>query len=499
MEKLYPGAPQSVQDNVDFNGFLPSGRAVADPEKLSGFRRVVTAKYCHEQHFSSRPGAEPGPALRAKSPRGRPLHRAGGNLVAAPALTPSAQRLGRYTNSSPPPPADGRRRVRAERYELLSEARNLLLAKGRAAGLEHPQNYSRTAKCMHTPHGEVAVLRGKQHGTAFYRGLVACGSVWACPVCAAKVQESRRGEIAKGFDWAYGQGLQPVMVTLTFPHRAWHGLEDLVLQQREALRMLRKGRGWDKFMRQAGYQGLIRAMEITHGRNGWHPHVHEIWFVAKDTNAEDLVPQILKKWASACVRAGLLDARNSKQMKAFARHAVRVRGNCSTSDYLAKADDQKHWGADREMAKGSTKAGRAKGLHPFGLLANAAAGDRRAGELYVEFVDTMKATRSRQLFWAPGLKGRVGIADKTDEELVKEKREAADLLGLLERADWELVRQHRKRAQLLDAAETGGWPRVVALISGLRPRAANKLICASSQAVVSANTDRYEGPRRLSG
>lgn len=384
----------------------------------------------------------------------------------------SAEPLGRYTKSSPPPPVDGRRKVRAERYEHLGTARDLLLAKGRAAGLEHPANYSRTAKCMHTPHGEVAVLRGAEHGTAFFRGLVACGSVWACPVCAAKVQERRREEIAKGFDWAYDEGLQPVMVTLTFPHRAWHELGDLVLQQRAALKMLRKGRGWDKFMKLAGYQGLIRALEITHGRNGWHPHTHEVWMVGAEVKAEDLAAQISSKWASACMRAGLL---KPEQLEAFQAHAVDVKGWCSTSDYLAKADDARHWGADREMAKGSTKAGLAKGMHPFGLLAEAGAGDRRSGELFVEFVDTMKATRSRQLFWSPGLKKRVGLVEKTDEELAEEEREPADLLGLLERGDWERVRRHRKRAQLLDAAELGGWPAVLNLVESLRRQARSAL------------------------
>lgn len=138
------------------------------------------------------------------------------------------------------------------------------------------------------------MLKGQQHGGAFYRGLATCGSVWACPVCAAKVQERRREEIAEGFKWAYDEGLQPVMVTLTFPHQAWQKLGDLVLQQREALKMLRKGRGWDKFMRQLGYRGLIRALEITRGNAGWHPHTHEIWFVSQSIKAEDLVAQITK-------------------------------------------------------------------------------------------------------------------------------------------------------------------------------------------------------------
>jgi hypothetical protein len=287
-------------------------------------------------------------------------------------------------------------------------------------------------------------------------------------VCAAKVQERRREEIAQGFEWAYSQGLQPVMVTLTFPHKGRHQLGDLVLQQRAALKMLRKGRGWDKFMKLAGYQGLIRALEITHGANGWHPHTHEIWFVSSEVSAADLAVQVSSRWASACMRAGLL---KSDQLEAFNVHAVDVKGWCSTSDYLAKADDAKHWGADREMSKGSTKVGRAKGMHPFGLLAEAAAGDRRSGALFVEFVDTMKATRSRQLFWAPGLKKRVGLEEKTDEELAAEEREPAELMGLLDRGDWQRVRLYRKRAQLLDAAELGGWPAVVILVESLRRQA----------------------------
>ena len=67
--------------------------------------------------------------------------------------------------------------VRAQRYELLATARDLLRSEGRAAGLVHPSDYHRTAKCSHTPISEVAVLRSKEHGSAFYRGLAICGNV----------------------------------------------------------------------------------------------------------------------------------------------------------------------------------------------------------------------------------------------------------------------------------------------------------------------------------
>lgn len=385
--------------------------------------------------------------------------------AAVPGL--SAQPLGTYTESSDPPPAvlDRRRSNRAQRYELLATARDLLRSLGRALDLEHPSDYHRTAKCSHTPISDVAVLRSKDHGSAFYKGLAICGNVWACPVCAAKVQERRRAEIAAGFDWAYSQGLQPLMVTLTFPHRAWNDLCDLVLQQREALKLFRAGAPWKRLVASTGYQGLIRGLEIMHGRNGWHPHTHEIWFCSSAVEAAALQISITKQWASACMRAGLLKA---DQLEAFEAHAVDVKGWCSTSDYLAKADDSKHWGADREMSKASTKAGKLKGVHPFGLLAAAAGGDRRSAKLFLEFVMTMRATRSRQLFWSPGLKARAGLKEKSDESLAEEQADEADLLGQLEVGDWQRVRHYRKRAQLLDAAEVGGWPAVILLLGSLR-------------------------------
>lgn len=406
-------------------------------------------------------------------------------VVGAP-VSASFAPLGRYTVSTDPPPltqaakgadsseatkaAVGRRQNRSVRYELLSMAREILVKQGHLAKLEFPENFHRTAKCMHTPRGEVSVLRDKGRGNAFYAGLVACGSVWSCPVCATKIQERRRAEIAQAFAWAYSPEvkLQPVMITLTFPHKSWQDLGALVLQQREALTFLRYGKPWKKLVERVGYEGLIRSLEITHGANGWHPHTHEVWFVSQNVDADELKRDVLKQWASACKRAGLLDASNEAEMIGFSEHSVHAKGWCKDSDYLAKQDDSKNWGIDKEMAKGATKLGKLKGLHPFGLLARAADGDQRSSALFLEFATTMRRTRSRQLFWSHGLKGRVGIGEKTDEEVAGEQSEQADLLGLIDRRDWQLVRLYRRRAQLLDAAEGGGWPAVLFLLTRLR-------------------------------
>ncbi|MBI6945257.1 protein rep [Pseudomonas putida] len=381
-----------------------------------------------------------------------------------------ADPLGKYTKSATPPLSketqNKLRATRAERYELLAAARGLFLFQGKQERLEHPHDWHRTAKCKWVSvAGAVGVHASCEHNSAFFSGLMNCGSVWSCPVCAAKVQERRREEIAKAIAWTYAEKLQPVMVTLTFPHYAWQKLAELVEQQADALHRLRAGAPWKRFKESVGYQGLIRSLELTLGLNGWHPHTHELWLVASWVDAEAMKAKVLERWKNCCARAGLLDLANAEQVAAFEAHAVDVKGWCDASDYLAKQDDSRHWGADRELAKGSTKVGRAKGKHPFGLLAAASVGDKQAGAKYIEYASVMKG--KRQLYWSSGLKTRVGLVDRTDEELAEEERDSAEMLGLLDLSDWKLVREAGKRAQLLDAAESGGWPAVLALIRSL--------------------------------
>lgn len=413
--------------------------------------------------------------------------------------------LGKYAKSITPP-AD-RLKIqasRAERYQLLATARGLFIHEGEREGLEHSLNWHRTAKCKWVMHGQaVGIHASCEHAGAFYSGLINCGSVWACPVCSAKVQERRRLEIAEAVAWAYRNGLQPVMVTLTFPHYAWQQLCDLIAQQADALQGLRAGNPWKRFKESVGYQGLIRSLELTLGCHGWHPHTHELWFVSSDVaadlstpekraeedetraakglpplpaNAQDMRSKILERWRNRCAKVGLLDLANADQVEAFNAHAVDAKGWCDASDYLAKQDDSRNWGVDREMAKASTKQGKAKGKHPFGLLTIASgyadAQDEatraeaiKAGKQFVEYAQVMKG--KRQIFWSHGFKALVGVADLTDEEIVEDERESADLLGLLDVLQWRLVREHGQQAQLLDAAEQGGWSAVLALLSQL--------------------------------
>ena len=355
-----------------------------------------------------------------------------------------------------PPPCDKVKELRAERYYLQSVARDLFRADGSAKGLQYPSNRHDTAKCLYTRIApDVDLMRSKEHGRAFYTGLVVCGKVWTCPVCAAKVQERRRQEVAAAFDWAYAQGKKVIMVTFTFPHYHWQRLADLLPKQAEAYARLRKGKAWDKLKTSIGYTGLIRSLEITLGANGWHPHTHEAWIVDRDCDTKALRRKVVARWLTMCRKVGLVP---DGKTFAFLKRSVQITDNCSTSDYLAKQDDSRNWGMDRELVKASSKVRKSsKGMHPFGLLADAGAEEPErsdSGARFLEYADAMKG--KAQLFWSRGLKDLVGVTEATDEELAAEQQDRADHLAKLSREEWRLVLKRKARAELLDAAEVGG-------------------------------------------
>ena len=84
---------------------------------------------------------------------------------------------------------------RVQRFALQSVARAILPT-------------SRTAKCMRIRTGrtDVQVWKSKAHHTASYGGLQTCGSVWTCPVCAAKIAERRRVELLDAMEMHKAQG-----------------------------------------------------------------------------------------------------------------------------------------------------------------------------------------------------------------------------------------------------------------------------------------------------
>ncbi len=323
---------------------------------------------------------------------------------------------------------------------------------------------SRTAKCLRwrIKDATVKVWKSHEYRTASYSGLQTCGSVWACPVCAAKVAERRRAEILAAMTAHKAAGGGVFLLTLTAPHQRGDCIVDLLAKHAQALRRFWSLRSVKAALADMGNVGQIRAAEVTHGRrsefnNGWHPHHHVLLFVAggvvDEVTRKDWAVRLYLQWAACCEAFDL-------GVPSFV-HGLKLDDGSKASAYVAK------WGLEDEMTKGHTKKA-SKGETPFDFLRSilADASDKEAGRLFVEFAEAFKG--KSQLRWSPGLKRRFGIGEVSDEELAAKQDDLARLLGSLTVTQWRDVLRVEGRGLVLQLAASGGWEAVERYLVALR-------------------------------
>lgn len=297
--------------------------------------------------------------------------------------------------------------------------------------------------------------------SATFTGLVTCNSVWQCPICAPRISAQKAKRLAAEIDLAQSQHLRVVLVTLTFSHHQGEALRPMMENMKRAITRLRSGRKWHQLRERFAWAGFVRALEVTHGANGWHPHLHELWFLPDDVSAEAFGSEYRKLWAAAGEFAGL-------SMNEHGFHVGWRAGDLA--QYVAKFG---RWGVAGEVAAGSVKDGRAGSCTPFDLLYLASEGDAAAGRLYVEYVQAFKGRR--QLYYSPGLRDLLHLGvEPSDDELAEaaeaEERAGAEVVVTLNLRQWWFVSGHIAEAAVLSLAEDGATgDEILAFVENLGP------------------------------
>lgn len=320
----------------------------------------------------------------------------------------------------------------------------------------------RVRKCGRVPVSTGALVAIKaQGGVAHYSGLQSCGSVWACPVCEAKILNHRAQEIADAAARWDLAGNSVYMVTLTMPHDLGMKLSALLPVIADGFRSVIRGRPWLRLKASLSIAGTIRSVEVTHGPNGWHPHLHVLVLIEGDPGAEGLAALVFhmrEKWGQFIVKAGYRPP--------GARHGVvvqRCSGAAEAGAYIAKVDDT---GASvgNEVARGDLKHGKGGHRTPQQILEDfRQTGDAADIALYREYE---RATRGHQrITWSKGLRKLLAAPERTDEEVAAEDQ-GGDVVVLIEHEPWRRVTEiPGLPAYLLDEAERGGAPAVGAALA----------------------------------
>jgi replication protein len=296
---------------------------------------------------------------------------------------------------------------------------------------------------------QVKLLQEPVTNRAFFGGLMKCASVWVCPVCAATITERRREELTRANASAYEKRIRVFMLTLTAPHKMGDDLKKLLQGIRDARRVMFNRKGWKRAKDAAGIVGTICALEVTHGGNGWHVHVHELVYCQGEGAALDAA-ELLPLWQSACAAAGL--GRPNE-------HGLKVGDGSKAAAYVAKfgAEDRGEdgWSIEHEMTKAHVKRGKKGGRSPWDLLrAFADTGKERDAELFRFYAIAFRGRR--QLVWSRGLRELLGVLAKSDEALVEENREEAKEIWSFDQAEWRWIIERGLQGVVLQAARERG-------------------------------------------
>lgn len=365
------------------------------------------------------------PALGARK-------RCGGSVQAAPpaagrssAHTEPAFRAGILSAGNEPgaPVQDvgartaGARQLRRSLYWLLR-------------GWQKHSQEPRVAKCgrVRIRRDDVQIHRGK-NGRCNYSGLMRCKSK-SCPVCVAE----RRGRYAWQINDVAGQlrasrGVVTYMATFTLRHGVSDSLTETGHGIRRAWQAMCSGRAWKDLRTELGASYIV-AEETTHGKNGWHPHLHVLLFLERqDALAlEHLRWRLFDRWRKCVVRH--VGVAHEPEWQAFDI------SECHDSEYVSKLG--------LEMADPGTKHGKA-GRTPLQLLKDGLEGDEQALRLYHDFEKIMRGRRD--LTWSKDL-----------QPLRREPPRQERTLGAsIPAALWDTLRDKPSAPiRLLEACERGG-------------------------------------------
>lgn len=335
--------------------------------------------------------------------------------ASAPSAAPERRRVGRAAERPLGNIADNYgAAVRADRWDALRF-------------LWKRSSLQRVRTCRRVRYAAAVTLSEGEHGGRL-DGLVRCASPWACPVCSASIQAGRASELAEAIENHHDAGGHVALLTLTMRHNARQRLSDLwdalspswnvATAQNSAVRRARE---------QAGVLGFARTVEATHGRNGWHLHIHALVFIkpgeekAIERGIDALDDAIATGWMRALERRGMptptrehgCELRLLDMQSARAEVARYVAKSAFTSERAAAA-------AALEVTTTQTKAAGFGNRTPWQILAAAINGDKRAAALWSEWEIVSRGRRCHT--WSRGLRAALELDDEQpdDDELAEQ-------------------------------------------------------------------------------
>lgn len=263
---------------------------------------------------------------------------------------------------------------------------------------------------------EIRVHRGR----AFASGLKSCGKIWTCPTCSARIRARRQVELQAVAAAHVAAGGTLGMITLTIRHKKTMTIAETLDAVTESWKLVTNRSAWRSL--RANCAGYVRALEITHGLNGWHPHLHVLLFLKpcfSDVEASVTSEALFTSWSEGAAQA------------------------LGIAPTIERGFDFQFFGTDSaaaaayvtKVAKELTFADSKSGRDPFVLLDNDLPTDEQ------DFIDYADATHRRKaITWSRGLREQfTSEPEQTDEDLAQENEKVGTYAATISKKLWNAL------------------------------------------------------------
>jgi len=312
---------------------------------------------------------------------------------------------------------------------------------------------------------------GPQGTTAGMAGLATCGSVWVCPVCASKIAMTRTDDLEAGIRHWAEHGGSFSMLTLTLQHSSGDRLAELWDALSGAWRRFVSDGSAKRLRTSLGVVGYHRTTEATYGANGWHVHLHVLYFL--EGSVSDLLARadsgaLVARWVAAVEAVGyraVSDAQDWKVLRGNADALASVAGYVIKGEYRERESRMPRNARQiaMEATRGDLKSARVKSSRtPFEILADVVDSIESTGEIPERDLELWHEWESashgrRQQVWSRGMRDRLGLNDElSDEEAAAVEVEGVDMLAI-SASEWErFTRDPNAHAELIGAVEQAG-------------------------------------------
>jgi hypothetical protein len=241
------------------------------------------------------------------------------------------------------------------------------------------------------------------------------------------------------------------LVTLTMRHTAKDSLEDLWAALSGAWKATEQSRKVRSVRDELGVVGFVRRIEATHGRNGWHLHIHALAFVegqADDAAAIRLGDALHDSWSGHLTGKGM-----KAPLRAIGTDVKLLDlsdPGAAVAGYITMRSTPEGMSA-RELTDAlGGKRGKSGNRTTWELLSAAAEGDARSKLLWWEWEAASKG--KRMLTWGHKVRALLDLEEDDDDDL------EGDIIAQLGASAWALVCKRRGGAvELLEIAEAAYW------------------------------------------